>query len=148
MNDPSVCLHEAAHTAVALHLGLAVSEVRVEDGAVMTVPRYCAELYGLNEGISIPAQGCMLDDDCLERDREAVLIAMAAPSCIRIEPMLDLYAEVETTLALAHAEQHGLDPRWILDRAHQCVLMCHDEIVAIAERLETEGVIHGSDLAH
>jgi hypothetical protein len=145
MADRSVCIHEAAHAAVALHLGLAVREVRVE-GQLLT-PKYCETLYGIPEGTPVPGTGCMLEDDCLEQDLEGVLVAMIAPSCIQTDdPAMDAYAEIETTLALVMGDKHGLDPDELLDRAHEAVIETEDEILRIADLLEERGVLRGEDL--
>lgn len=140
-----VAIHEAAHAAVALHLGLSVREVRIK--GQLFVPKYCETLYGIPEGTPIPGTGCMLEDDCLDQDLEGVLVAMIAPSCIRTDDeAMDAYAEIETTLALVMGDKHGLDPDWLLDRAHQAVLLSEDEILRIADLLEERGVLREEDL--
>ena len=141
-----VAIHEAAHAAVALHLGLSVREVRIQ--GQLLVPKYCETLYGIPEGTPMPGTGCILEDDCLEQDLEGVLVAMIAPSCIRTsDTAMDAYAEIETTLALVMGDKHGLDPDWLLDRAHGAVTECEDEIIRIADLLEEKGVLNGDALA-
>lgn len=147
MADP-VSIHEAAHASVALHLGLSVREVRVR--GALAVPRYCETLYGIPAGTLVPGTGCILEEDCLDVRPEETLVSMIAPSCIKTgDDSMDAYALLETTLALAYGEKHhGYDPDWLLDRAHQAVLMCEQQILDLADRLDAEGVVDGSDLTH
>lgn len=142
-----IATHEAAHTAVARHLGLVVREVRVQEGKTMPVPRYCAELYGLPEGMEVPAVGCMLEDDCLQKNTEQVLVAMVAPSWVKTgDAYIDAYGAMEAMLACVYADDHGLDRESLLVRAKQCAHDCRDRITEIAERLDKEGVIDGGSL--
>jgi hypothetical protein len=133
---------------VAKALGLHVRELRME--GEMSIPRYCAELYGIPEGAIVPGAGCMLDDDCLDHgveQIEKVLVAMVAPSCIKTgDPAMDLYAYVETTIAIGYGETHGLDKARILNWAHDEVRLGEGAILDLADRLETEGVIEGVNL--
>jgi hypothetical protein len=133
---------------VAKALGLDILELRME--GEMVIPRYCAELYGIPEGGLVPGAGCMLADDCLDHgveQIERVLVAMAAPSCIKTgDPAMDLYAYVEANIAVGYGEKHGLDKARILNWAHDEVRLGEGAILDLADRLETEGVIKGVDL--
>jgi hypothetical protein len=139
---PSVCTHEATHAAVALHLGLAVREVRVSGEIATPRCRSCRDPRRDDR-----SRGCLLEEDCLARDTQSVLVAMCAPSCVQTgDRATDYYSLLEASLALAYGQRHGLDPDWILSLAHQAVLVCEEQILYIADRLEQEGVLSGLHL--
>lgn len=144
MPDP-ICVHEAAHAAVARHLGLVVREVRVK-GEVAT-PRYCETLYGIPAGTIMPGSVCLLEEDCLEEDEEGVLVAMIAPTFVETgDPKIDNYAALEAAIACMYASKHGHNPDWLLHLARASVEACVEEVGRIAILLQDERVIDGRDL--
>lgn len=143
----ATCIHEAAHAAVALHLGLPLRRVQVKGW--VRLPRYCAQLYpGVVAGVPIRTPICLLQEDCLDTDPFQVLVAMTAPSFVPTEDRkINTYAMLEALLAHRYAGKHGLRPARVTSRAQQSAAICEPSIYEIAARLEEEGVIDGADLS-
>jgi hypothetical protein len=142
MPTDAVCIHESTHAAVALQLGLHVR--RLQSGGWLRIPRYCAQLYpGLVRGLPVRSPVCLLEEDCLDTNPQAVLIAMAAPAYLPTgERKTDLYARMEALLASRYAKQVALDAGEIQFRASFLAEVLEPRIQEIAERLHEEGVIH------
>jgi hypothetical protein len=105
----ALCLHEAAHAAVALALGLTVEEVRVT--GTMRLDEATEQLYGLPAGIELPAAGTRIPDEFLETHPRELLAAMAAPSYMPTGvTSIDRYAAAEAASASAAARERGVDP--------------------------------------
>ena len=105
----ALCLHEAAHAAVALALGLTVEEVRVT--GELSLDEATEQLYGLRVGTGVPAAGTRIPDEFLETHPRELLAAMAAPSYMSTGVVsIDRYAEAEAASASAAARERGVDP--------------------------------------
>ena len=105
----ALCLHEAAHAAVALALGLTVDEVCVT--GTMRLDGATEQLYGLPGGAELAAAGVRIPDEFLETHPRELLAAMAAPSYMPTGvASVDRYAEAEAASASAAARERGVDP--------------------------------------
>lgn len=146
MTDHNVAIHEATHAVVALHLGLAVREVRVRGWT--RVPRYCAQLYpGLVRGLPLKTPITLLEEDCLDTHPFEVLVAMAAPSHLPTDDTrLNKYATLEAYLAYRYGDKHGQPSIRIQARAQRLTAAVEPEIRDLAARLDQEGVIDGDTL--
>jgi len=142
----AVCIHEATHASVALHLGLTVREVRVKGWT--KVPRYCAQLYpGVVRGMPLRTPITLLEEDCLDTDPFAVLIAMAAPSHLPTDDQkINTYSWLEAMLAYRWGDKHGIPSIRIQARSQRMTAAVEPEIYDLAARLEQEGVIDGVSL--
>lgn len=143
----ATCIHEATHASVALHLGLAVREVRVKGWT--KVPRYCAQLYpGVVRGMPVRTAITLLEEDCLDTHPFEVLIAMAAPSFLATDDRsINTYAGLEAMLAYRWADKHGIPSIRVQARAQRMTAAVEPEIYALASRLEQEGVLDADMLA-
>jgi hypothetical protein len=140
--DPSafsaMCLHEAAHAAAALALGLEVEEVRVV--GTMHADELTAELYGIPIGTEIPAAGTRIPDEYLETHPLQLLAAMMAPSCRPTDDAaIDLYGAAEKEWAFERAGERGIDTEAVEGLAQVTVKAQEARIVEIAAILERDG---------
>jgi hypothetical protein len=137
----ATCIHEATHASVALHLGLTVRRLQVKGWT--KVPRYCAQLYpGLVRGIPVRSPICLLEEDCLDTDPLAVLVAMAAPSYLPTDDKkINTYAGLEAMLAYRWGGKHGISHHAIQAPASRLTAELEEDIYALASRLEQEEVI-------
>jgi len=142
----ATCIHEATHASVALHLGLRVRRLQVKGWT--KVPRYCAQLYpGLVRGMPVRSPICLLEEDCLDTDPLAVLVAMAAPSYLPTDDAkINTYAGLEAFLAYRWGDKHGHPSIKIQARAQRMTAAVEPDIYDLASLLEQEGVIDGRRL--
>jgi len=142
----ATAIHEATHAQVAMDLGLTVRRLQVRGW--VRVPRYCAQLYpGLVRGVPVRSPICLLEEDCLDTDPFAVLVAMAAPSFLATDDeKVNAYAGLEAMLAYRWASKNGIRQDRVRTRAYQYASICEPDIYALASRLEQEGRIDGHQL--
>ena len=102
-----------------------------------------ASLYPLlRPGDKVPAVATRLSEDALRHQPKQVLIAMAAPSCVKTgHAIVDEYAAVEACIASERAKVTGHDPDEILDRAKAVVdgVQVQDRILELATQLAKTG---------
>jgi len=103
---------------------------------------------GLVRGIPVRSPICLLEEDCLDTDPFAVLVAMAAPSYLPTDDRrINQYAGLEAMLAYRYAGKHGIGQRSISTCAARVTADLEEDIYALADRLEQEGVIDGGRLS-
>jgi hypothetical protein len=142
----ALCLHEAAHAAVALALGVEVEEVGV--AGTLRVDAATESLYGLTAGSDVAAGGTRIPDEFLDTHPLEVLAAMAAPSSISTGvETIDHYGALEAEWALVQADARGLDPTAVLELAQITIEKQRDAIRELAATLERDGVWHPRDAA-
>ena len=135
----ALCLHEAAHAAVALALGLTVEEVRVT--GTLRLDEATERLYGLPGGSELPAGGTRIPDEFLETHPRELLAAMAAPSYISTGvAWVDRYAAAEAASASAAARERGVDPAEVAELAAATARAEEATIRNLAALLERDGV--------
>jgi energy-converting hydrogenase Eha subunit G len=112
-------MHEAAHAAVALELGLMVEFTSIDDVQEIEITREEAQLYPqIRAGMKVPALCTRLDPKSLRTEPKKVMVAMVAPSCLTTgHPDVDTYAEMESCIAVRVCKLRGLDPDEICDWA-------------------------------
>jgi hypothetical protein len=123
----AIAMHEATHAVIAQKMGLLVAWVSIENGH--------------DEGIDFTAAVKLIDEKLdMERDRHAVLVAMAAPSFFNTyDADVDRYATLEAKLAYTIAGKHRIDPGDVYDAAATLVPDHAAEIMDLAERLKEKG---------
>jgi hypothetical protein len=90
--------------------------------------------------MKIPAQVCRLDERALRDTPKEVLVAMAAPSCVKTgEPRVDAYAAIEASIARENALLRELDTDEIFDLAKAEVERTEEDILRIAHQLAESG---------
>jgi len=125
----AIAQHEATHAITAMHLGVPVAWVSIEDG--------------LEEDIHFTA-AVRIPDDMLdpERDRFAVLVSMAAPSFLKTyDKEIDRYAQTEAVAAYRLADKYDLDSDHVYDEAATITGDHFAEVYDLAERLVAEGKV-------
>jgi hypothetical protein len=86
---------------------------------------------------------CLLEEDCLDTDPLAVLVAMAAPSYVPTDDgKINMYAGLEAMLAYRYGRKVGIVHHAIQAPASRLTAELEEDIYALAARLEQEGVIH------
>ena len=123
----ALALHEATHATVAMKMGLTVAWVSIDQG--------------YDEGVNFMAAVKIPDESIdMERDREAICVAMAAPSfVITDDEEMDRYARAEASLAFTVAGQHGIRPHEVYEEAARLAADLYPEIGDLADRLALEG---------
>jgi hypothetical protein len=144
----ATAIHEATHAAVALKLGLKVEFVAIDEQREVEATSLEAALYPIvRAGMKIPATITRLDPRALQRNREEVLVAMAAPSCVETGFLpIDEYAAVEAFVVRQWTERWALDTAWVLDRAKRTVESVEPQILAIAAQLAEHGWVDAPTL--
>ena len=136
-------VHEATHAAVAIGLGLRPEFVAIDAEQEIALTRMEASLYPmLRAGDLVPAVATRLGDDALRHEPKKVLVAMAAPSCVKTgHRIVDEYAAVEACIATERARTTGHDPDEILDWAKTEVELpaVQDMILELARQLAKTG---------
>lgn len=114
-------MHEAAHAATALELGLRVEFTSIDDVQEIEVTREEALLYPqVRAGMKVPALCTRLHPRSLRSMPMRVLTAMVAPSCmVTGHPDVDTYAEMESCIAVRVCKLRGFDPDEVCDWAKQ-----------------------------
>ncbi len=142
----ALCLHEAAHAAVALALGIDVDEVSV--AGTLRVDAATENLYGITAGSDVAAGGTRIPDEFLESHPLEVLAAMAAPSCVStgIEA-IDRYGDLEAGWASEQASARSVDPDAVLALARMTAEEERGAIHKLARALERDGVWRPDDAA-
>jgi hypothetical protein len=135
----ALCLHEAAHAAVALALGLTVEEVRVT--GELNLDDVTEQLYGVEVGAGVPAAGTRIPDEFLDTHPRELLAAMAAPSYMPTGvASIDRYAVAEANGAAAAARERGVDPAEVAELSAATVAAQAARIRRLAEVLKRQGV--------
>ena len=136
-------VHEATHAAVAMGLGIEPEFVAIDAEQEIALTREEASLYPmLREGDMVPAVATRLGDTALRKYPNRVLIAMAAPSCVKTgHKIVDEYAAVEACIAVERAKVLDGDKLGILDRAKEEVERpwVQDKILDLARQLAKTG---------
>lgn len=112
-------MHEAAHAAVALELGLRVEFTSIDDQQEIEITAEEAQLYPqIRAGMKVPAICTRLHPKSLRLAPKRVMVAMLAPSNLTTgHPDVDTYADVESAIAVRVCKIRGFDPDEVCDWA-------------------------------